>query len=82
MSGLLEGKVAVIYGGGGGIGGGVARTFAREGARVFLVGRTRDTLDAVAKEISGGELGGRPGATASRCIRPFGVKARNGPGTA
>src|SRR5437588_1587674 len=52
MSGLLKGKVAVIYGGGGGIGGGVARTFAREGARVFLVGRTRDTLDAVAKEIT------------------------------
>ena len=52
MSGVLEGKVAVIYGGGGSIGGGVARTFAREGARVFLAGRTRDTLDAVAKEIT------------------------------
>jgi NAD(P)-dependent dehydrogenase (short-subunit alcohol dehydrogenase family) len=52
MTRLLEGKVAVIYGGGGGIGGGVARTFAREGARVFLAGRTPDTLEAVAKEIT------------------------------
>ncbi len=37
---LLEGKVAVIYGAGGKVGGGVARAFAREGARVFLAGRT------------------------------------------
>ena len=52
MTELLEGKTAIIYGGGGGIGGGVARTFAREGARVFLVGRTREKLDAVAKDIT------------------------------
>ncbi len=37
---LLENKVAVIYGAGGPIGGAVARAFAREGARVFLAGRT------------------------------------------
>ena len=48
MTKLLEGKSAIIYGGGGGIGGGVARTFAREGAQVFLVGRTREALDQVA----------------------------------
>jgi 3-oxoacyl-[acyl-carrier protein] reductase len=41
----------VIYGGGGAIGGAVARTFAREGARVFLAGRTRAKLDAVAADI-------------------------------
>jgi NAD(P)-dependent dehydrogenase (short-subunit alcohol dehydrogenase family) len=52
MSTLLGGKNAIIYGGGGGIGGGVAGAFAREGARVFLVGRTRERLDAVAKDIS------------------------------
>jgi NAD(P)-dependent dehydrogenase (short-subunit alcohol dehydrogenase family) len=51
MEQLLEGKTAIIYGGGGGIGAGVARTFAREGASVFLVGRTRPKLDAVAKDI-------------------------------
>jgi 3-oxoacyl-[acyl-carrier protein] reductase len=54
---LLEGKTAVIYGGGGAIGGAVARAFAREGARVFLAGRTEATLEAVAGEIraAGGE---------------------------
>ena len=52
MTELLEGKTAIIYGGGGGIGGGVARTFAREGATAFLVGRTREKLDAVAKDIT------------------------------
>ena len=51
MNGLLQGKNAIIYGAGGGIGAGVARTFAREGARVFLVGRTQAPLEAVAKEI-------------------------------
>lgn len=48
---LLEGKNAVIYGGGGSIGRAVAGAFAREGARVFLAGRTAATLDAVADEI-------------------------------
>jgi NAD(P)-dependent dehydrogenase (short-subunit alcohol dehydrogenase family) len=48
---LLEDKNAVIYGGGGSIGGAVAKAFAREGARVHLAGRTKATLDAVADEI-------------------------------
>lgn len=48
---LLENKNAIIYGAGGGIGGGVARTFAREGAKVFLGGRTREKLEAVASDI-------------------------------
>jgi 3-oxoacyl-[acyl-carrier protein] reductase len=54
---LLENKSAVIYGGGGPVGGAVARAFAREGAKVFLAGRTLETLDRVAEEISasGGE---------------------------
>jgi len=48
---LLENKVAAIYGAGGSIGGAVARAFAREGARVFLAGRTQAKLDEVADEI-------------------------------
>jgi 3-oxoacyl-[acyl-carrier protein] reductase len=48
---LLEGKNAVVYGGGGAIGGAVARAFAREGARVFLAGRTRASLEEVAADI-------------------------------
>lgn len=54
---LLENKVAVIYGAGGSIGGAVARTFADEGARVFLAGRTESALNEVADAIrsDGGE---------------------------
>ena len=48
---LLENKNAVIYGGGGAIGGAVARVFAREGARLFLAGRTLAALDEVADQI-------------------------------
>src|SRR5204862_2349885 len=51
---LLENKNAIIYGASGSIGSGVARTFAREGATVFLVGRTREKLDVVAKDITAG----------------------------
>ncbi|HEU4946288.1 MAG TPA: SDR family oxidoreductase [Kribbella sp.] len=49
---LLENKNAIIYGAGGAIGGATAKAFAREGARVFLTGRTRQSLDLVAKEIA------------------------------
>jgi NAD(P)-dependent dehydrogenase (short-subunit alcohol dehydrogenase family) len=48
---LLENKNAIIYGAGGSIGGAVAREFAKEGALLFLVGRTREKLEAVAKDI-------------------------------
>jgi NAD(P)-dependent dehydrogenase (short-subunit alcohol dehydrogenase family) len=48
---MLKDKVAVIYGAGGAIGGVVARAFAREGAMVFLTGRQRASVEAVAKEI-------------------------------
>src|SRR5215207_2481443 len=55
---LLEDKNAVIYGGGGAVGGAVARAFAREGATVHLAGRTQVTLDTVAGGIreSGGTV--------------------------
>ena len=36
---MLEDKNAIVYGGGGSVGGSVDRAFAREGARVILVGR-------------------------------------------
>jgi NAD(P)-dependent dehydrogenase (short-subunit alcohol dehydrogenase family) len=48
---LLENKSAVVYGAGGSIGGAVARAFAREGATVFLAGRTLAKLDLVADDI-------------------------------
>ncbi|MDT7724098.1 MAG: hypothetical protein QOI21_674, partial [Actinomycetota bacterium] len=50
---LLEGRNAIVYGGGGSVGGAIATAFAREGARVFLAGRTRATLEEVADRIRG-----------------------------
>lgn len=54
---MLEGKNAIIYGATGGIGRGVARAFAGEGARVFLAARRSEPLDALETEIldTGGE---------------------------
>ena len=51
MEPLLIGKNAVVYGGGGAVGGAAARAFAREGARVFLAGRTAGPLEEVAADI-------------------------------
>src|SRR5262245_57392270 len=47
----LKNKVAVIYGTGGGIGGAIARAFAREGAKLFLTGRHWAPVESVAKDI-------------------------------
>jgi 3-oxoacyl-[acyl-carrier protein] reductase len=49
---LLEGKCAVVYGGGGAVGAAVAKAFAAEGARVALTGRSVEPLEAVMAEIS------------------------------
>ena len=48
---ILNNKVAVIYGAGGAIGGAVARAFASEGARLFLTGRSKASVDTLAKSI-------------------------------
>ena len=53
---LLDDKVAVIYGGGGAIGGAIARAFAAQGASVYLTGRTERTLAHTAQTIA--EAGG------------------------
>jgi NAD(P)-dependent dehydrogenase (short-subunit alcohol dehydrogenase family) len=50
---LLEGRNAVVHGGAGSVGRAVAAAFAREGARVFLAGRTLATLEEVAAELAG-----------------------------
>src|SRR5215831_6627983 len=54
---MLENKCAVVFGASGSIGAAVAKEFAGEGARVFLAGRTKSNLEAVAKQITaaGGE---------------------------
>lgn len=49
---LLENKNIVIYGAAGGVGSGIAGACAREGARLFLTGRTQGPLDALAAGIN------------------------------
>ncbi len=48
----LEGKHAIVTGGSLGIGKAIARELAREGADVAIVARTKDTLEAAARELA------------------------------
>jgi len=70
--GRLQGKVALITGGGTGFGRAIARRFAGEGARVALTGRRPGPLETVRSEIErgGGEALALPGdATRSDDVR-------------
>jgi NAD(P)-dependent dehydrogenase (short-subunit alcohol dehydrogenase family) len=73
MSTLLQDKTAIIYGGGGNLGSGVARAFAREGATVYVAGRTRDPLERVAAGIAA--AGGRAHASVLDALDPDAVDA-------
>jgi NAD(P)-dependent dehydrogenase (short-subunit alcohol dehydrogenase family) len=52
----FQGKVAVVTGGNSGIGLGVAKAYAQEGAQVAITGRNQKTLENAAKEIGTGTL--------------------------
>jgi NAD(P)-dependent dehydrogenase (short-subunit alcohol dehydrogenase family) len=54
MTSKLSGKVALVTGGSAGIGLGIAKRFAEEGARVFITGRRQSELDKAVTAIGGG----------------------------
>jgi NAD(P)-dependent dehydrogenase (short-subunit alcohol dehydrogenase family) len=68
-----NGKVALVTGGGSGIGKASAVALAREGFAVVVAGRRPERLDAVVKEIEG--LGGKALAVVTDVTRPEQVKA-------
>jgi NAD(P)-dependent dehydrogenase (short-subunit alcohol dehydrogenase family) len=57
MNGKLDGKIAVVTGGSAGIGLGIARQLANEGATVYITGRRQDALDQAVAEIGHGAVG-------------------------
>jgi len=52
MSNILQQKHAIIFGASGSIGSAVACEFAAEGAEVFLAGRTKSSVENVARQIT------------------------------
>ena len=48
---MLQGRIAIVTGGGSGIGAVIARTFAQAGAKVAIAGRNAERLAEVAREI-------------------------------
>lgn len=64
MSNPLDGKVALVTGGGSGIGRATSLRFAAAGAKVFVVDRDADTAAAVASEVGGASFAADMGSSA------------------
>jgi NAD(P)-dependent dehydrogenase (short-subunit alcohol dehydrogenase family) len=71
--GVLDGQVAIMTGGGTGIGRAAARMLAAEGAQLVVAGRRKAPLDAVAGEIA--KTGGRAAARACDVAKPAEARA-------
>ena len=52
MPGILDGKVAIITGGAGGIGSCIAQTYVEAGARVVIASRSQEKIDAVVEQLA------------------------------
>jgi NAD(P)-dependent dehydrogenase (short-subunit alcohol dehydrogenase family) len=52
QSGLLRGKVAVVTGGGSGINFAIAKRLAEHGAKLAIIGRSQEKLDAATRELT------------------------------
>lgn len=70
---ILKNKVAVIYGAAGAIGSTIAQAFAREGAHVFLTGRSIRAVDELAKVVN--TAGGRAQAAQLDALDELAVEA-------
>ena len=56
MKGQLEGKVALITGGGSGIGAAIAKRFAAEGAKIVITGRRKEALAETVAALPAGSV--------------------------
>jgi NAD(P)-dependent dehydrogenase (short-subunit alcohol dehydrogenase family) len=80
MSNRLDGKVAVVTGGSAGIGLGIAKALASEGAHVVVAGRRQAELDKAVAEIGHGAMAVQADAANLADIDPLyaAVKAKHG----
>jgi NAD(P)-dependent dehydrogenase (short-subunit alcohol dehydrogenase family) len=76
MSGILDGRVAVVTGGTSGIGLAIAQRFAAEGAHLFITGRRQAAIDAALADLPDGATGTRADAAQAGDLKAFYASVR------